>query len=301
MAHPVQQFSRGENQAMIEGQPLILVAGAADTGRAPLLAALLRRVLSGTATVLSAGVLGHAGEPADPNVHLALEQVDLALPHHVARVLDAEALRPADLVIAVDQGVARIARMRTATEVVTLSELAGAAEIPDPHHMPLGLWIAAVRDYQAQVTSALPLIRERLGQTQAVHTGGTMPQEAAPLASASHAHPDRSPEAARPVGAREEHVERITRLLDTARVLPDIVDWSKLTREAGERLRALAALADDPEDFTAATSAMLIGLLLQADRVPAESDLVLMIDMVGHLRAQVDANTFTTLGRRVNS
>ena len=282
---------------MIEGRPHLLVVGGADTGRAPLLVALLRHKLGDTAVVLSAGVLGHAGEPADQHVQLALDHLNLTLHGHVARVLDAEIIRLADLILAVDQGSARIARMRTSQEVVTISELAATEEIPDPHHMPLGVWVAATRDYQAQIATILPLIRSRLRLGATASPVELAPQQR-PAAVAAPSPPLDAPsvQAVRGANPRDEHIERVTRLLDTARLLPEIVDWTKLAREASDRLRALAALAEPPDDLTPAAAAMLIGILCTLDKPGQEPLMANLQQVVQTLQRPMNAEVLAASG-----
>ena len=277
---------------MIEGRPHILVIGAADTGRAPLLAAVLRSELGAGVSVASAGVLAHAGEPADPNIALALEQRGLQAPMHVARPFDAETARPADVLLAIDRGTARVVRLQTDKPVLALSELAEADDVPDPHRMPLGVWIAAMRAYETQLAAVLPIIRARLNMQErpaaVPPAGGATAQPSAPTPSTPEAQTERA-----------DHLQRIGRLVETARVLPEIVDWSKLTREAVERLQALAALAEDPDDLTPAAAALLAGLLLTAEATPAEPQLALLQNGLARLGARVDVEGHLELNRLV--
>ncbi len=276
---------------MVDERPYILVVGAADTGRTLLVAALLRRELGAAAMIASAGVVGHAGEPAEPNAHLALEQFGLAQAGHVARQLDEGTMRDADLLLGVDRGSARAARVRAPGEVAALSDLACAEDVPDPHRMPLGVWIAAVRAYEAQVAIALRTIRTLAG----------IDVVPAPGSSGSAAQAPRStppvPSAAEPSNARLEHIQRIVRLLDTARVLPEIVDWGKLAQEAVERLQSIAASVEHASDFTPAAAAMLTGLFLQTSQVPGEARLNVLRGAVERLEAPLDAMALADLAQ----
>src|SRR4051794_37577179 len=195
---------RAMETAMIDGRPAILVVGAADTGRAPLLAALLRRELGGHVAVSSAGVLGHAGEPASAEVHLVLEQYGLTLGAHMARHLDSESIQGADLLLAIDRGTAYVARTRTQAPVLALSDLAQAEDLPDPHRMPLGVWIATAQAYKAQLTFGLPAIRARLQLDTARPAAPEAPPHPAnePLATVT-------PSVA--AGDRADHIARLVR------------------------------------------------------------------------------------------
>lgn len=286
---------------MIEGRPHLLVVGGADTGRAPLLAALLRRELGASVSVASAGVLGHTGEPADQSVDLALDQLGLAATGHVARIMDAEVLRPADLVLAVDRGIALAVRPRTTIEVVALGELAGSEDVQDPHRMPLGVWIAALQTYLTQIGAALPQIRARLGDRQ-------------PLPDANRAEvpanaPDLQKQEKPPLPAvegssfpaRDEHLGRITRLLDTAETLPEIVDWSRLADETATRLRTLAGLAVGPDDLTPAAAAMLIGSVLQSSRMPDAAGLTVLRRVCERLAGPINSAGLAELGQVIGA
>lgn len=270
---------------MREGRPYVLVVGGADTGRAPLLAALLRGELGPSAIVASAGVLGHAGEPADPMVDLALEQAGMVLGSHVARQLDAETIRDADLLLGVDRGSARVATLRTTQQVVAIGELANAEDVPDPHRMPLGVWIAAMREYQAQLAAGLPALRTML-RLDAV--SGRPPIMDIPAASAPPA-----------AAARDEHVQRMVRLLETARTLPEIVDWSKLVAEVVERLRMVADLAEGDDDLTPGATLMLAGLLLQTPRMPSDEDAGRLVQLVKELQRPLDDGGLASFARMI--
>ncbi len=277
---------------MREGKPYLLVVGGSDTGRGPLLAALLRHELGPGIVIGSAGAVGHAGEPADSNVHLALEQAGITLAHHIARQLDQETMQGADLLLGVDRGSARVARVRTSQPVEAISELANGEDIPDPHRMPLGIWITALREYQAQIGAALPKIREIL-----IKPDAAAPPISTPTATTTAQEVVREEQPA--VGDRAEHLQRIVRLLDTARVLPEIVDWSKLVQEVVERLNLVAELAHDPDDLTPGATLMLAGALLQTPRAPGEGGIDVLLRAVEQLHGSIDAGGLVTLARLV--
>lgn len=296
---------------MIEGRPHLLVVGGADTGRAPLLAAILRRELGTSVSVASVGVLGHAGEPADQSVDLALDQIGLATSGHVARLLDAEALRPADLVLAVDRGIALAVRPHTTLDVVALGELAGSEDVPDPHRMPLGIWIAALQTYLTQISAALPQIRVRLGAGEPhppaapkghPPTGRGGEKASAPKIAAANSNtsPPRRGEGqvvGSPSPSRNEHLTRIARLIDTAETLPEIVDWARLADETATRLRALAGLASEPDDLTPAAAAILIGSVLQSSRMPDAAGLAVLRRVCERLAEPLDSAGLAEIGR----
>ncbi len=286
---------------MLDGRPFILVVGAADTGRSPLVLALLRHALP-EIEVRSAGVVSHEGDPADDMVVLALDHLGARLGAHTARALHADELAQADLVLAVDRGVGRVltAQHGAVTTVAALSDLARLPDVLDPHRMPLGLWIAAARDFQTQITAALPQIRQQLGLQ------GAAPAVAAPAATAPAASPapEPAPTPAPPAPAevatdRQEPLARIKRLAETALALPEIVDWSRLRSEIGEQLRLIAATTAGPLDFTPAATTMLDGLLAQAPTIPSAARLALFAELAQQLAAGVDAQGLAHFGSAV--
>lgn len=277
---------------MLQGQSFVLVVGGADTGRSPLVAALLRRALPGV-HIRSAGVVSHDGEPADSLVGLALSNLGVAASTHHARPIDLEELRQADLLLAVDRGTARVlqAQLPQDARVVALSELAGSADVIDPHRMPLGVWIAAARDFDTQLKAALPQLRERLGIRDNVQSPQVPPPTAAvkaPSAAPEGAADDRAPALA-----------RIIQLIETAQVLPDIVDWSRLRAEVSDRLRVIATLNTGPTDFTPAATMMIDGLLAHTSTTPSPGRLAVLRSAVHHLGGPIDGGGLAALGSEV--
>lgn len=150
---------------MYEGKPLILLIGASDTGRTPMAAGLLRRALGAGVVVRTAGVLSHEGEGAMPEAQMALEQVGIDISRHLSRPLRHEEHRKAELLLAIDRGTELVlfSEFPQDPRVVCLPVLAEMPDVLDPHRMPLGVWIAALRQLSDQVTAAVPKIREHLG------------------------------------------------------------------------------------------------------------------------------------------
>jgi protein-tyrosine-phosphatase len=218
----------------------IVIVGAADTGRAPITAALLRRQLETrhhNHTVESAGVLGHDGDPATSDAQQTMEQTGIDISEHVARTLSDEIATRAQLLIAVDSGSALVARARfpeAASRIATLGELAGRQrDIPDPFKMQLGAWLTYTREIEALLRSAMPRILSLLGD----------PLEAAPIPiPVSPVNPTLAVIQAEPAPAtpparvvlpaasslaeRDAAVVRIQQLLTVAANMPGVVDWS---------------------------------------------------------------------------
>lgn len=149
---------------MYEGKPLVLMIGGSDTGRTPIAGALLRRALGASAVVRTAGVLSHEGEPAMTEAQMAMEQFGIDISRHVSHPLNSDDQRDADLFLAVDRGTELVlhARFPNDPRVMCLPALADLPDVLDPHRMPLGVWIAAMRQLEEQINKALPAIRRQL-------------------------------------------------------------------------------------------------------------------------------------------
>jgi protein-tyrosine-phosphatase len=150
----------------------IVVVGAADTGRAPMAASLLRRRLGpreNDLAVESAGVLGHDGDPAEIEARDTMAHMGLDISAHAARSITGELAAAAALVLALDRGTAVVLRARfpeAAGRIYTLGELAGRQrDIPDPFRMQIGAWITYAREIDDLLRAALPRIAELLPQT----------------------------------------------------------------------------------------------------------------------------------------
>ncbi len=154
---------------MYEGKPLVLVVGGSDTGRTPMAAALLRRALGPDVVVHSAGVLSHEGESATPEAQMALEQLSINISRHISRPLRNEEHRNADLLVAIDRGTQMVlfAEFPQDSRVTCLPVLASMPDVLDPHRMPLGVWVAALKQLSDQVSAAAPQIRTLLGIAEA--------------------------------------------------------------------------------------------------------------------------------------
>ncbi len=93
----------------------ILIVGAADTGRAPIAAALLQRLLDTQypgARAESAGVLGHDGDPAEVEARDTMLHMGIDLSGHRARSVDDALAAAAALLLAIDSGTALVLRGR---------------------------------------------------------------------------------------------------------------------------------------------------------------------------------------------
>ena len=221
----------------------IVLVGAADTGRAPIAAALLRRLLGkemAAVAVESAGVLGHDGDPAEPEARDTMLHLGLDISDHSARSLDDALAERADLLIAIDSGTARVVRGRYPAAAARIATLGGLAnrkrDVPDPFRMQIGAWLTYARELDDMLQAALPAIRARLGQAVA-------PAAAAPASSTGT--------------ERNAAAGRVVQLLQLAAQMPDVLDWAAARGRLEQDLAAIAGAPTGPADLVAAYVAIL--------------------------------------------
>ncbi|NCC37551.1 MAG: hypothetical protein EOM24_36900, partial [Chloroflexia bacterium] len=283
---------------MIHGmaKPDILIVGGADTGRAPMAAAMLRRLLGEQGLpwdVASTGIVGHDGDPAEPEARSAMMMLGFDLEAHRACSLTPELVAQARVLLAIDSGIARVVRMRFPDAVtVSLGELAGRArDIPDPFRMQVGAWV----QYGNEIVMLLRAGIERLGQLVdpglAPDTGaGSSPEAAAvPSAEAIIADPSRLDLEVRGVAvpaaglstalpheqrAPSPMMEQATLLVQRAEHIlqlvadrPDVIVWAAarhyLLADLGELEQATPA-----DGFGRAYLALLRAMLVLASTLP---------------------------------
>jgi protein-tyrosine phosphatase len=256
---------------------LLLVIGAADTGRAPLTAALLRKRLAHYGALLrveSAGVLGHDDDPATGEAIAAADQLGLDLTSHRARSLSDALADEAALLVAINSEAARVARARfpqAAPRTHTLGELAGSGrDIPDPFKMQLGPWLAYAREIDELIVAALPRIREHLPAAPAA------PPVAEPAA------PTVSPE-------RAAAAQRIAELLGLATRMPGVVDWAAARAQIETDLGVIQATPTGPADMAPAYTGLLRAALALTPAPPTPGKLAALAEATALLDAPVSS------------
>jgi protein-tyrosine phosphatase len=265
----------------------ILIVGAADTGRAPMAAALLRRLLGARGygwVVESAGVLGHDGAEAETEARDTMVHLGLDIADHRARSIDADCVAQAALLVVVDSGTARVVRARfpdTATRAYILGELAGRSrDIPDPFRMQIGAWMTYAREIDAMLAAALPRIVELMPVSTSSQTA---PDAAQPVLQ--------TPAEALPA-ERVEAVARIGQLLALAAQMPGVVDWAA-ARARIETDLAAAGVAAAPGDLAAAYVGLLRAALNLLPATPSAGQLMALGRAAGRLSepiGQADLN-----------
>jgi protein-tyrosine-phosphatase len=241
----------------------ILLIGGADTSRAPMAAALLRRLLNQRGyrwDVGSAGVLGHDGDAAEIEARETMRHMNLSIDDHQARSLTDELAASAALLLAVDSGTALVLGARfpaAAARTYTLGALAGRQrDIPDPFRMQIGAWITYAREIATLLEAALPRIVELMPTTdQRPTTNGERPTTDQGLQTTDD--------------ARRAATERIARLLQTIADAPGVVDWLSARERLEADLGAVAAAPRDGGDLAAAYVGLLRAALTMTPATPS--------------------------------
>lgn len=234
---------------------IILLSGAADTGRAPMAAALLRRLLETRFhdwAVESCGVLGHDGAVAEVEARDTMVHMGLDIAEHQARSLDDDLAARAALIITLDRGTALVVRARfpdAAARTFSLGELAGRArDIPDPFRMQIGAWMTYAREIESMLQAALPRIVELMPATTKDEGRRTADE-----------HQVSSPQS--PISERAEAAGRIAQLLQIAAQMPGVIDWSAARARIEADLMPIAAAPQGPGDLIAAYAGLLRAVL----------------------------------------
>lgn len=256
---------------------LIVVVGAADTGRAPIAAALLQRLLGGQipgTQVESAGVLGHDGDPAEIEARDTMLHMGLDISEHRARTVDDDLAAHAALLLAIDRGTALVLRGRfpdANSRIATLGELAGRRrDVPDPFRMQIGAWMTYARELEELLRAALPVITSRIGAAAPTLTP----------AAASLPHPSVT-------GERSAAAGRVAQLVQLAIEMPEVVDWGAARSRIDADLMLIASAPAGPADLIAA----YIGLLRAAFAMlpnPSVRQLAALQPATAHLADPVD-------------
>ncbi len=288
---------------------LILLVGGADTGRAPMAAALLRRHLAARALpwpVESAGVLGYDGEPAQAEARDTMAHLGMDIAAHQARTLTDDLARGAALLLAIDRGTALVIQARypeAVDRIMTLGELAGRPrDIPDPFKMQLGAWMTYAREIDALLGTALPRIIELLPPTETLY--------GEPSVAAPPTNPERggegegeneqspisnlqSPIAERETGptdhgpqttdSRQATVERLDRLILVVAQMPGVVDWAAARAQVEADLGRLGAAPRAAGDLVAAYGGLLRAALALTSAPPSAGQLAALREAIGRL------------------
>lgn len=298
----------------------ILIVGGADTGRAPMVAALLRRLLSERNLawrVESAGVLGHDADPAQPEARDALAAWGLDISDHRARSLTDELAEMAHVLIAVDNGTARVIQAhhpQAAERTTTLGELAGRQrDIPDPFRMQIGVWISYAYEIEALLRAGLerlvalaggPSIAEGPARTtpdlpdnrpqitdehHPSTTDATQPQ----TEPVSRQPPDIS--GLPPADSRGAPLDRCERLLTLMSEMPDIIEWRNARRQIEAEIHAASSIPLRAGELIQPYATMLLTLISINDALLTPGQVALLRSAIARLRRPIDQQAIADL------
>jgi len=294
---------------------IILLVGGADTSRAPMAAALLRRRLAERYpdwTIESAGVLGHDGDPAEPEARDALTAAyHLDIGDHTARSINTELVAAATLLVTVDTGTARVLRLHypeAAERTVTLGELAGRRrDIPDPFRMQLGAWISYAREIDQLLHAGLERLVQLISgdppdpQPSGEDSAGVAyraeleePPVITGQSAQASAPPTIAPQPQVPV-ERRAPVERCARLLTLMREMPTLVEWPNARRQLETELKDVGVRPVRPDELVQPYTVMLLTLLGMSSTVPSPGRLDLLQQAFERLYAPIDQQAIAAL------
>jgi protein-tyrosine phosphatase len=249
---------------------IILLGGASDTGRAPMAAALLRRLLNARSddwAVESCGVLGHDGAVAEVEARDTMVHMGLDIGEHLARSLDDDLAARAALIITIDRGTALVIRARfpsAAARTFSLGELAGRArDIPDPFRMQIGAWMTYAREIEGMLQAALPRIIELMPVTTTDDRRPTTDENRVPNPQPPIPNPQS------PIPERADAGGRIVQLLQIAAQMPGVIDWAAARARIEADLTLIAAVPHDAGDLIAAYAGLLRAALALLPPAPS--------------------------------
>jgi protein-tyrosine phosphatase len=283
---------------------MILLIGGADTGRAPMAAALLRRLLEARGLawpVESAGVLGHDGDPAEVEARDTMAHMGLDISAHRARMLTDDLVAQAALLLAIDSGTALVLRSRfpaALARVHTLGDLAGRPrDIPDPFRMQIGAWMTYAREIEALLTAAVPRIIELVTPT-VEGRADTLRRRGDPGPAVHPAGAEARP-AAQSLAERAAAAERITRLLYVAAELPGVVDWAAARAQIEANLHQVAVAPYDASDLVAAYVGLMRAALAMTPAPPSAGQMAALRDAARRLADSIGQDDLNDLSTRL--
>lgn len=264
-------------------RPYIVIIGAADTGRAPMAAAMLQRHMQRRyvdALIESAGILGHDGDPATEAAQRSIEQMGLDIQEHVARSLTDELAASASLLIGMDSGVTRVARSRfpsAAERIYSLGELANQErDIPDPFKMQIGAWLSYATEIDKLLERAMPHILMRIGASQESSAPVVAEQPPSSSASAPQAAPAPTlkrisvsapaPES-KPAETVTAPAQRMLQVLDLIIQMPHVISWEAARLQIAADLDALMR-SKPPADLAYGLAGLLRAALSMTPETP---------------------------------
>lgn len=289
-------------------QPLILVVGAANTGRSPIAAALLRRLVTERGLdwlVESAGVIGYDVDPPEMEARNVMIAFRMDISEHRARSLDPALVEQTTMMLAIDRGIANgIQSLYPNIEprIVTLGELAGSnRDIPDPFRMQVGVWMVYAREIESLLAQGFERLVAMVEQHSQIAS-------AEPTSTPSNQHdlskPSPSPlllpsppplsppplPTPTPTNASENRAEilaRCERLLTFMADMPGLVVWE----QARQHLETELTTIDEPlssDDMIVPYRALLVALLQLWPDAPTPEQITLLREALERMHMPID-------------
>ncbi len=265
---------------------IILLGGAADTGRAPMAAALLRRLLNARSddwAVESCGVLGHDGAVAEVEARDTMVHMGLDIGEHQARSLDDDLAARAALIITLDRGTALVVRARfpaAAARTYSLGELAGRArDIPDPFRMQIGAWMTYAREIEGMLQAAMPRIVELMPAAE----GRATNDERRTMSDESRMPVPHPPSPIPQSLERADAAGRIAQLLQIAAQMPGVIDWAAARARIEADLAPIAAMPHAAGDLIAAYAGLLRAALALLPAAPTAGQIAALLRAANRL------------------
>lgn len=301
---------------------IILLIGAADTGRAPMAVAILRRMLAmhrPDYAIASAGVVGHDGDPAEPEARDALTTLGLDIQEHRARSLTDDIVATATLLICVDSGIARVVRTRyphTSVPIVTLGELAGRPrDLPDPFRMQIGAWIGYAHEIEGLLRNGMqrlialaqgePVINAQTRPTSSAHASSTATHATASAhASATstgttHTFATSTTTPSATGEPRHAAIARCEQLLALLHSMPHIIAWETARHQLEVELHTIKHTPYTPTELIQPYIAMVLTMIGTSTSLPSPGQIDLLRMTISRLDHSVDAQAITTLSNQI--
>jgi protein-tyrosine phosphatase len=269
---------------------IILLSGASDTGRAPMAAVLLRRLLEARSddwAVESCGVLGHDGAAAEVEARDTMVHMGLDIAEHEARSIDDAMVARAALIITIDRGTALVVRGRfpdAAARTFSLGELAGRArDIPDPFRMQIGAWMTYAREIEGMLQAALPRIVELMPAAAKDEGRRTKDENQEPSVEPPTPNPQHPIPDPQSLEQRADAAGRIAQLLQIAAQMPGVIDWAAARSNIETALTSIAAAPHGAGDLIAAYAGLLRAALALLPATPSAGQLAALQRAAGRL------------------
>jgi protein-tyrosine phosphatase len=271
--------------------PTILIVGGAATGRVPMTAALLERLISQRGLdwqIGAGGVVAHDEDPAEVEARDAMMALGLDIATYRAQSVSDEQVAQAQVILAVDSGTARVIRARypdLAGHVTTLGELSGRArDIPDPFRMQIGAWITYAREIETLLKAGLSRLTEL---TRAEQNASSETQNS-------------------PIHSNEEHprrltVERCKQLLEGAPATSNTSAWVPIRQELISGINEVSSLSFGAGDLVVAYATLLKAMLNMTFSTPSPEQLAMLTRAIDRMQIPIDNEAIAQLSSQMES